>query len=327
MGSYRYLLAVLVVLSHSGVSFFGYNPGIIAVISFLMISGYVITKLINKYYNNIGLIPSFYVDRALRLFPQFLLYLSITVLVMIYFGDTKNISSPLLMISNIAMIPLNFFTVYKYSWIFVPQSWSLGLEAQFYLAIPFILIFRKTKFALILSIFLFTLAFFNIIRNDYYTYRMLSGSLCIFLLGNMITTRSGRKMAAWCYAYFFSLFILSFFLGSAREDFLRNGNVLLGILVGLPIVWFLTEKQFHRYDAILGNISYGLYLNHFIFIYIMQKTGLNANSITSILVTLFFGTIISFATQRAIEQPIYKLRHKFRKNHSDVVGVENSPSL
>ena len=50
MGTYRFILALLVLISHAGVSIGDYNPGVMAVISFYLLSGYVMTILINKYY-------------------------------------------------------------------------------------------------------------------------------------------------------------------------------------------------------------------------------------------------------------------------------------
>lgn len=56
----------------------------VAVISFFILSGYVMSILIDKYYKNPAAIPSFYLDRAARLFPQFLFYM-ILVSLCIYF--------------------------------------------------------------------------------------------------------------------------------------------------------------------------------------------------------------------------------------------------
>jgi peptidoglycan/LPS O-acetylase OafA/YrhL len=51
VGFYRLLLAMLVAISHMGVTFMGVNPGAAAVVSFLIISGFVMTSLIERTYN------------------------------------------------------------------------------------------------------------------------------------------------------------------------------------------------------------------------------------------------------------------------------------
>lgn len=72
MGRLRYFLAIMVVLSHTQVDFLGFAPGVTAVVSFFLISGYVMTLLIGRHYNSPDRIGLFYLDRAARLYPQFL---------------------------------------------------------------------------------------------------------------------------------------------------------------------------------------------------------------------------------------------------------------
>jgi peptidoglycan/LPS O-acetylase OafA/YrhL len=71
VGTLRFVLAIVVALSHTGTVFLGYNTGVVAVVSFFMISGYVMALLIEKHYGSVGRVGHFYLDRAARLFPQF----------------------------------------------------------------------------------------------------------------------------------------------------------------------------------------------------------------------------------------------------------------
>jgi len=57
MGLYRLLLAMMVAISHAGIRPYGYNPGVIAVISFVILSGYVMSFLIERYYKQPADIP------------------------------------------------------------------------------------------------------------------------------------------------------------------------------------------------------------------------------------------------------------------------------
>ena len=50
MGYYRLILALLVAASHAGLTFGRFNPGEIAVVSFFLLSGYVMTALIDRHY-------------------------------------------------------------------------------------------------------------------------------------------------------------------------------------------------------------------------------------------------------------------------------------
>jgi len=67
MGTYRLFLAALVALSHVGLTIGGMNPGVMAVVHFFLLSGFVMTALIRRYYLNIKEVPAFYLDRTLRL--------------------------------------------------------------------------------------------------------------------------------------------------------------------------------------------------------------------------------------------------------------------
>lgn len=80
MGTYRLILALLVLVSHMGLTVLGLNPGVVAVISFFMLSGYVMTALIKRYYLAPRSIPDFYLDRLMRLQPQYLFYLTLSVI-------------------------------------------------------------------------------------------------------------------------------------------------------------------------------------------------------------------------------------------------------
>ncbi|MGH8375991.1 MAG: acyltransferase family protein, partial [Pseudomonas sp.] len=144
MGAYRLLLAVLVAVSHMGKTFMGLNPGVIAVISFLIISGFVMTSLIERNYKAPEKVGLFYLDRALRLYPQFLFYFVVSCAV-IYFLLPGTPQAAELTLRNIAaslaIVPLGFYMFGAAgSWI-LPPAWSLGLEMCFYLVFPFLIIY------------------------------------------------------------------------------------------------------------------------------------------------------------------------------------------
>ena len=79
LGTYRLLLAYLVVCSHLeinvGSQLIGVHWGVAAVVSFYLLSGYVMTALVERHYPTLQAAPSFYWDRALRILPQLWFYL------------------------------------------------------------------------------------------------------------------------------------------------------------------------------------------------------------------------------------------------------------
>ena len=130
MGTYRFILAILVALSHMGVSVAGgLNPGVFAVISFFLISGFVMTGLVRSHYMSLGLMPRFYLDRAARIFPQYLLFMVLTALALALLG----LESPYLeqfsscaLWANVAVVPLDFFMFSPAiaNFMLLPQAWS-----------------------------------------------------------------------------------------------------------------------------------------------------------------------------------------------------------
>ncbi|MBP1015750.1 acyltransferase [Serratia fonticola] len=322
MGLYRYSLAILVLLSHCGISFYGYNQGVIAVVSFFLISGYVITLLIKKHYNKKTDILYFYADRALRLFPQFILYLVITSLFLIYYGEMSIVKDSTRLIVNILMLPLNFFAVYNDSYIIVPQSWSLGLEMQFYILFPIIISFFSIKKWFIVSFIFFLVAYFNLINPDYYGYRMIAGTLFIFILGGYLTNPPKNKnKIIFIYILSVTFLLLSVVI---RDVDNRIIEVLFGVVVGMPIVLFLARKDIrNKFDLLMGNLSYGVYLNHMFISLVLVKLGYDISKLSTLILLILLSTSLSYISFSLIEKPIYKFRHLIRRNHDSYDSPKN----
>ncbi|MBE8971406.1 acyltransferase, partial [Nostocales cyanobacterium LEGE 12452] len=163
MGIYRFLLSIFVAISHTGVLINGLNPGVIAVISFFLISGYVMTALISKNYFEPKKIVWFYLDRILRIYPQYLFNIIAVLIIYSVFGlNSHYLSKPteIGLLQNLLIIPMGFYMI---PWVgdkfmIIPPAWSLGLEGCFYILIPFLLIYKLQKIFFLLSYIVFLLA-------------------------------------------------------------------------------------------------------------------------------------------------------------------------
>ncbi|MGB3750377.1 MAG: acyltransferase, partial [Arcobacteraceae bacterium] len=153
-GTLRLILATLVVLSHLGITLYGYNIGVSAVVVFYLLAGMVSYKLISKNYKNKAL--SYYLDRIKRIFPLYLLVLVFSYIIYKLGATSYFISSqPDLMayLSNLTIIPLSYFMYNDLDkFTLLPPVWSLGVELQFYILAPFILLCTKR----IVLLFLFS---------------------------------------------------------------------------------------------------------------------------------------------------------------------------
>ena len=188
MGFYRLFLAYLVALSHAGLLWDGVNPGIVACISFFMLSGYVMTALIDRHYPALDRVGAFYADRALRLYPQFLFYSLATIFAAEALGLRHQwMTAPPSLpsdLAQLAMAPLNCGPCF--SDMLMPQSWSLGLEVFFYAAFPFLLIPEKRAPFAFASAGVFALAYCGRLSPDWFTYRLLFGNLFVFMMGSWL---------------------------------------------------------------------------------------------------------------------------------------------
>ncbi|NYH11171.1 acyltransferase family protein [Pseudomonas moraviensis] len=331
MGVYRLLLAVLVALSHMGIKFAGLNPGVVAVISFLIISGFVMTSLIERNYKAVDKVGLFYLDRALRLYPQFLFYLFLCCAVVYFLLPGTPEAAELTLkqiVASLAIVPLDFYMFGLSGNLLMPPAWSLGLELCFYLVIPFLLIFKMRGVAFVLSVVVFMVACLGYINTDVYGYRLLPGVLFMFLCGSYLYNAHVKDR----------LIVMSTFVGAAllfvaimagwieRRPF--NAEVTLGVALGIPAVFLLTKLRQHPLDEFFGNISYGVFLNHFVAMYLLRALWPLAYIgwyVEAVMVLSFAMSIVSY---HAIERPALKLRHVLRAGvRSNVVQTSGRESV
>ncbi|MHA6204358.1 acyltransferase family protein [Dyella soli] len=332
MGSFRLLLAIAVLISHSGYWFHGASQGVVAVVSFFVISGYVTTALIEKHYNDIAKTPAFLLDRVMRLFPQYLFYLVICI-VLIWMG--KGEIAPWLSISpqavamNALMVPTNFYMLSDWVQPMNPPTWTLGLEFTFYILAPALILWRFRTTSFVLSFVVFLMAFYGVIDTDMYGYRLIAGTLFIFLCGSFMRTSATRTQrilvgAAWIASWG----LLGAIVLTSRFDAHYNIEMVVGLIIGIPAVALLSKVRYRRLDEVFGNISYGVYLNHFPIQWALALCGLWTDGWPAriLLIVLAFG--VSWLTYTCIERPVIRARHRLRRQAQvevlPVVDVEAS---
>ncbi|EWS65151.1 Acyltransferase family protein [Hydrogenophaga sp. T4] len=320
MGSYRFFLAILVAISHAGIGFFGYNPGVVAVISFYILSGYVMSLLIVKYYAHPSAIPTFYLDRAARLFPQFVFYMLLAT-IFIYFlkFDSQLTNKPTIneWLLNLLILPLGFYMYWADGPLVIPQAWSPGLEMTFYLAIPWILIFfsnRKIYTLACLSFLIFLTAYCGKINSDIFGYRLLFGTLFMFLIGWSFSKNDSNSIKFRFIALLLAgaLLLIAFF-NNFIYQLPYNKEVLAGLIIGIPAINFIRHLNPSKIDEFLGNLSYGVFLNHFIIIWLMQKfLTVKSFDIGNITILLASSCALALGSFLYIERPALKWRYTIR---------------
>lgn len=336
LGTVRLVLAMMVALSHVG-WYPGFNPGIVAVVIFYMISGYAMAALWRSLQQKSRTpFRHFAWDRLLRIYPPYLVVLILTALLVLwihppsYFlsaqGDTW------LLLQNMLIVPLNY---YMFSGIdrftLIPPAWSLAVELQFYLLLPLLLI-RWPRFFYWLSLGVAIYAQLGGLPREWFTYRLLPGVLHLFLAGVLLAQApdraSRRRLLIKMLLLYCSLFALAwvFNLWSAYRTpqagamFNLLPELTLGVLIGLPIVALLAPLRGHHFkgwlkrlaqiDHVLGYLSYSAFLVHFGVYWWLTRHGPAFDVHEFVTLTLLFAIIIGFG----VEFPAQRLRKKLVTN-------------
>jgi len=338
LGTLRLCLALAVAASHLGYRIAGINPGVSAVVGFYLISGYVMAGLLARHYPRPRDAGAFYLDRAARLMPQYLFY---ALLVLLWyrltpslpdnpslayhlqgFRDLRDPHAPpgllqyLQYLDNLLLIPLNY-----YMWngsdrfTLIPPPGPSRREVQFYLLAPFVLGGPRRILGLFLPALLtLGLALLGQIQSDWFGYRLHPGILVYFFLGALLQHlhRRARPKAAWGLVGLTLLAALLATLLAARSGSLvqpYNREILLGLGLTLPLLQGLAQRPRHPWDELAGNLSYGVFLNHFLLYWALFPAGV---PLTQLPAFFALSLLLAWASQRYIERPCLALRHRLR---------------
>ena len=341
-------LAILpVVFFHYGYSFF--EGGFIGVDIFFVISGYLITSLIIEKGSNFS-IHNFYLRRIRRIVPLLFLVTLLTVPFAYYLLLPNNFNDYGKSLIFIPLFLTNFiFWMQEGYWEFSSQlkpllhTWSLAVEAQFYILFPLIFFIKNQKKIIILFIILWLISFIIATNNNsqfllFTTDKTLSigsfylpfGRFWEFLTGGFVFFLEKKiKFKKFSINNFIStigliLIIYSIFNFEYSLDY-PNAYALFPV-VGTGLLLVYVEKKFIIYKILdskifmhIGLISFSLYLWHFpIIVFKKYLTNLNSSIFIEIF-TLLLAYILSIISYKYIEKPFYK--DNILKNKIFLLGV------
>lgn len=323
IGYARLSLALLVALSHAGWRWGGWNPGVIAVVGFYMISGMAMYALWHQKYqiyatsqiSKASLVLAFYVDRLLRLWPAYLLVACLTAIWFWVHGiDSIFLSRPATNLdiwNQLTILPLNW-----YAWndsdhfVLVPPAWSLGAELQFYLLVPWIMGMRRGLW-FIVSLCIAVLAVTGYINSELWGYRLLPGVLWIFLWGSVLSEVSLAMISRWYLWFKYSVCIGLLFLSIVLAQSWAlpyNYEVCSGLILG-TILCLGSSRISVRGDSYAGQLAYPVFLGHFLVLWIIGPLE-NVALWIAFIVGLF---LLAAVLVIGIELPMTRYRHYWRK--------------
>lgn len=344
-------LAILLVVSHHNFKFFNlFTFGWLGVDLFFVLSGFLITDILLRTCNETNFLNNFYRRRILRIFPIYLLTISLTFYLLPYIPHL-NVNFDFYRSNQL------WFWTFTQNWFFIIKNseptnfllhlWSLAVEEQFYLLWPlFFLLFKKPKtlllFLTVLLLFVITsrIVLWNyqiegLKYNSLYTFSRIDG-LCLgcilamtikiwpsFLkkyLGLIVTVLSG---------FIFLFYFINRYHGFSFPFYACVGYTTFAVLSALLVHEAVTENTkiivlifSNKVLRFFGRISYGFYIFHWpIFVllnpiitnFIGGKESVNSVStqIIGSIITTTIGLLISLLSYKYYESPFLKLKKRF----------------
>lgn len=251
--------------------------GYVGVDIFLVISGFVVSlSLINNNQAiNFSFIFGFYKKRFLRLFPPLFVCCLFYLLIFFYiFPSVKFLET--LSHSFYSVLGLSNFFYYRLGDYFSNDSsvmpflhtWSLSLEWQFYIILPFMFLLRKHHNLVILILFLVSFILFIQIfdQSTRFSYFMLPTRLWEFLIGVILGINAPRWDKVKFIPFNFLLILLAgwLVLGSIFLTLEKSQVIMVSVLLASLSLVRLVHGDSDRIFPlkILGNASYSIYLYH-----------------------------------------------------------------
>jgi len=228
LGILRFVLAYLVFLSHFPENGLKLNLGVVSVIVFYFISGFLMMRSYQRFQQHSTTpVRSFYIDRCIKIFPQYLIVLFLTVLCFTIFGvSTEGTLSYLRfdktqLIIDSLLLPIHYvtgsigdlFLSDDYVAVVFP-AWSLAIEFHFYLLVPILVLmsFKSITAVVLVSAALLSFSFFT--KNPHWDalnfgYRVIIPMLVVFIYGMMYSSSKSlhKKLSFIIWAYFCALLI------------------------------------------------------------------------------------------------------------------------
>ena len=338
MGLVRLLLAVSVVLTHTEAPY-ALAGGRIAVQLFYMISGFLISYVLHKdaAYATVG---KFYLARALRIFPPYYAVAAAVLCLFILEHDRLAQFAGLPMATRVFMGVVNL-TVLGQDWtsfmsnpaagglplhkfLLAPQAWTLGLELTFYLIAPFIVRRRKVLVGLLIASLAARLFGWSLgLDHDPWSYRFFPFELALFAAGAL----SHQLVLPWARATDerwqtpVSIAALALAAGATALPLiepLRSVLVFLAFVGALPFLFLFQRRR--RWDAVLGELSYPIYLTHWavamVVIELSHRAGLERPPAFTAIVLV--GSIAAaVGLDVCIARPVEKLRARIKGSGLD----------
>lgn len=205
--------------------------------------------------------------------------------------------------------------------LWVPQAWSLSVELMFYALAP--LLVRRRPWLLAAMVLASLALRVHLMRHygvyhDPWTYRFFPTELALFLSGALAChgyrwAKERRLLRPWVGVAATGLLLLGVVGFAWLPPLLQHGRFGLAGLLALvplllPFAFHLTRDS--RFDRALGELSYPVYLVHFLLVFVIDAVGVAWLSAARGLVVMVGSLLLAVVLWRCIGRPLEARRQR-----------------
>lgn len=339
LGVFRYVLALMVVFSHLSPEVLWWQ-GTYAVMCFYVISGYLMSKILNEVYVGNNWLLRYGINRCLRIFPAYLLTLLLTVSAITFYPQVANIQfNAYMTLGEVMFMPTGFWGwAENLSLLYVgdgkltvSQSWSLRVEIVFY----FVMAFLVRRPSLVLVWFFVSLGYLFYLEASSASfmtrYMSVLGASFAFSMGALVYELTKKVQLSSLHLYVASV-LLPLYVWQApslwdfpqehlgweaffgAETYGLYGFVFIGAYLLLAMVTCDRAPSFGSLGTALGNLAYPIFLTHWLVVILALGVGISLENKLIFLASTLIGLhLISIALFYLVERPVNnKLRSQIR---------------
>ncbi|SEW15512.1 acyltransferase family protein [Kaistella antarctica] len=319
---FRYDISFLRAFSVIAVMFFHFKipfftGGFLGVDVFFVISGFLMTQIVlRKFETDSFSVLEFYKKRVLRIIPalQFLLWFVLLASMVVLLQPDIALNAKYSALASVFVSNIYFWKYVNYFTSgdnILLHTWTLGVEWQFYLLYPLLLLLLKNYFktrrqlfsSIIVSVTLFSLCLMLYLykSDNNFTFYMLptrfwelSVGGCAYLASskiNLTKTVKNNLVAGSIVILIGAVYLIS------EKVLWPSWYTLIPVLATVAILTLNADLKIfqNKFINFLGNISYSLYLWHWVWYVLLNNFGYASGKYVVILILLsVFSAFISY---------------------------------
>lgn len=336
-GLVRFILSSIVIIYHLSAYIF---IGSLAVYCFFMLSGYWVTYMYeNKYVKFDKPVVTFYLSRIFRLFPVYFLFAILAFAAYALFKPKiintiaayDAVTAARFWFSNFCLLGYNQLTHKP-----IIPAWSLDIELQFYIVLPLLLMIVKGKlmkpalvFFALLTLVISAYAPISIFSTTVIVY-LFYFSIGIYIYRNQI--KFSKQVEITFDVLFLLVLVAHYLLGftafykpikeHAHYEFYFNQCLSL---LTIPMICNCVYNKSDKLDRVLGEMSFVLYLCHWITIipynYYVADLG-KIQRLPIMLVYLLVTYVLAYFIFKFYDKPVDSLRRKWLEKRWEKQSVK-----